>query len=297
MPVFNSESSLDRLQEELAETFEDLKKSWEVVYVFDGGAEATWKKLLELKRKDPERVTVVRLARNFGQHAATLCGLGMVAGDFVVTIDDDMQTSPKAIGSLLKRQEETGADLVYGLYRKKRHSWFRNLGSKLFKRVFRYLVNGFEDGSSFRLMRRELVEEVSRFSYHHVFLDQILSWYTQDVAYETVEHFHRPEGKSGYSTLKLIRMAFSIFFSYTDLPLKLMTWTGLFASILSLVLGSFFVGQRLLVGAQIGFTALISAIFFTGSVILLCLGILGEYLSRIYQARLDRPPYSIKIVI
>lgn len=297
VPVYNSESTLDELQERLAATFAELQRAWEVIYVFDGGSEGTWKKLLELKRADKEHVTAVRLARNFGQHAATLCGLGLAAGTFVVTIDDDLQTPPEAIAALLEKQAESGADLVYGLYPKKKHSWFRNLGSKVFKKVFRYLVNGFEDGSSFRLIHRNLVEEVSRFDYHHVFLDQILSWYTQDVAYQNVDHFKRKEGKSGYSTMKLIRMAMRIFFSYTDLPLKLMTWAGLFSSILSLVLGAFFVGQRLIVGAQVGFTALISAIFFTGSVILLCLGILGEYLARIYQARLNRPPYTIKVVI
>ena len=297
IPVYNSEATLEEMQSRLTAAMEVLERPWEVIYVFDGGSEGTWKKLLALKQKQPELVTAVRLARNFGQHAATLCGLGMATGEFVVTIDDDLQTPPEAIGALLERQKETGADLVYGLYPKKKHSWFRNLGSKLFKKVFRYLVNGFKDGSSFRLIHRNLVEEVARFDHHHVFLDQILSWYTQDVAYQNVDHFARKEGKSGYTTLKLIRLAFSIFFSYTDLPLKLMTWTGLFASILSLVLGAFFIGQRLLLGAQVGFTALISAIFFTGSIILLSLGILGEYLARIYQSRLNRPPYTVKVVI
>ncbi len=297
VPVYNSSATLEELYSRLVETMERLDRKFELIFIFDGGREEAWKLLLALKRQDAERVLAVRLARNYGQHAATLCGLSFAQGQHMITIDDDLQTPPEAIEALLERQEETGADLVYGLYRKQQHGWFRNLGSKVFKRVFRYLVNGIQDGSSFRLISRRLADEIVGFDHHHIFLDQILSWYTQDVAFTAVDHFRRKEGKSGYSTLKLFRMAFSFFITYTDLPLKIMTWVGFFSSVLSLVLGTFFIVQRLLVGAQVGFTALISAIFFTGSVILLCLGILGEYLSRIYQSRLKRPPYTIKVVL
>lgn len=297
VPVYNSTETLRELYERLSGTLDRIGKSFEVVFVFDGGVEKAWKELIALKREAPEKVVAVRLARNYGQHAATLCGISFAQGQAIVTIDDDLQTPPEAVEALLKRQEETQADLVYGLYHRKKHGWFRNLGSRLFKRMFRYLVNGIEDGSSFRLISRRLADEIVSFDHHHIFLDQILSWYTQDVAYTYVDHYRRKEGKSGYSTLKLFRLAFNFFITYTDLPLKIMTWVGFFSSVLSLVLGTAFIVQRLLIGAQVGFTALISAIFFTGSVILLCLGILGEYLARIYQSRLKRPPYTIKVVL
>lgn len=297
VPVFNSAATLPELHERLSSTFTQLGKRWEVIYVFDGGAEDSWTALKQLKRSDPDHVTAIRLARNFGQHNATLCGIGFAAGDWIVTLDDDLQIPPEEIKSLLDSQAETGSDLTYGIFRKKKHSWFRNLGSKLFKKAFRYLVNGVPDGSSFRLMSRSLADQISQFNYHHVFLDQLLSWYTMDIGFQEVIHESRKEGKSGYTSLKLIRMALDIFISYTDLPLRLMTWAGIISSILSLVLGTFFIIQRLAVGSQVGFTALISSIFFTGGIILMCLGILGEYISRIYQSRIQRPAFAIKAIL
>ena len=236
----------------------------------------------------------MKLGRNFGQHNATLCGIRHASGNLIITLDDDLQTPPSEISKLIALHEATDCELAYGIYPQKKHSWFRNLGSKLLKRLFRYLVNGIRDGSSFRLLTRDLANKLDAHNQHFVFIDQMLSWHTDDVEFADVEHREREEGKSGYSTRKLFRLALNIIFSYTDLPLRAMTWIGFITSILSFCIGGYFIYQKVAVGAALGFTALIVSIFFSTSIIVFSLGILGEYIGRIYASRGDRPNYSIK---
>ena len=297
VPVFNSANTLEPLFERIEGSLTAAGKTFEVIFVFDGGAETAWKALIKLKKAHPDHITAIRLARNFGQHNATLCGLSFAKAPLIVTIDDDLQTPPEAIMDLVERQKESGADVVYGVYPKQKHGLFRNLASKAFKKIYSYLSKGLEGGSSFRLIKRTLAEDIQRINHTHIFIDQLLSWYTDDFAFVEVTHYKREDGKSGYTTWKLFKMAFNVFLSYTDLPLRLVTLTGVFSSLLSIILGTAFIIQRLSVGAQIGFTALISAIFFTSGVILLSLGILGEYISRIYQSRLEKPAYTIKAIL
>ncbi|MEM7038684.1 MAG: glycosyltransferase family 2 protein [Bacteroidota bacterium] len=294
VPVYNSASSLEALFERTKATMEEIGKSWEMVMVYDGGDLECWEIMKGLKTAHPNHLTAIRLARNFGQHGATLCGINHSRGAFVVTIDDDLQTPPEEIPKLLARQEETDTDVVFGVYPNKQHGLLRNLGSRFLKAVFRYLVNGIRDGSSFRLITRPIADKIAKHRQHFVFLDQVIAWYTLDIAYVDVTHQKRADGKSGYSGWKLMRLAFNILISYTDLPLKIMTWTGLTASVLSLAIGTFFIVQKAVNGSAVGFTALIVAIFFSASIILLSLGILGEYIGRIYSARTEKPNYSIK---
>lgn len=297
VPVFNSAGTLEELYRRIATTLEEAGKEYEVIFVFDGGAEGAWQALIGLKKEYPDRITAVRLGRNYGQHNATLCGISFAQADRIITIDDDLQTPPEAMVDLLAKQDETKADVVYGIYPKQRHGLFRNLASKLFKKIFRYLAKGVKNGSSFRLITRRIADDILRINHTHVFIDQLLSWYTRDFAFQEVTHYPRKDGKSGYSAGKLFKLAFNVFITYTDLPLRMVTWTGTIASILSLVLGTFFIVQRVLIGSQVGFTALITAIFFTSGLILLSLGILGEYISRIYQSRLEKPAYTIKVIL
>lgn len=294
VPVFNSAATLERLFDQLQSAMKEAGKSYELVLVDDGSTDESWKQIRQLKELHPDHIAGIKLGRNFGQHNATLCGIRHARGHLIVTLDDDLQTPPSEIGKLIAVHETTDCELVYGIYPRKKHSWFRNLGSKLLKRLFRYLVNGIRDGSSFRLLTRDLADKLDGHNEHFVFIDQILSWHTDDVEFAEVEHREREEGKSGYSTGKLFRLALNIVFSYTDLPLRAMTWFGFITSILSFCIGGYFIFQKVSVGAAVGFTALIVSIFFSTSIIVFSLGILGEYIGRIYASRGDRPNYSIK---
>jgi undecaprenyl-phosphate 4-deoxy-4-formamido-L-arabinose transferase len=294
VPVFNSETTLERLYEEVSEAMEAAGLTYELVLVDDGSTDQSWTRITELKARHGDQVTGLRLGRNFGQHNATLAGIHAAAGRLIITLDDDLQTPPSEISKLLELHRTTDCMLAYGIYPSKKHTWFRNLGSSLLKRLFRHLVNGVRDGSSFRLITRNLADKLQGTNQPFVFIDQVLSWHTGDVEFVDVDHRERTEGKSGYSTRKLFRLALNIIFSYTDLPLRLMTWFGFITSLVSFVIGGYFIYQKLVYGAAIGFTALIVSIFFSTSLIVFFLGILGEYIGRIYASRGDRPNYSIK---
>jgi polyisoprenyl-phosphate glycosyltransferase len=294
VPVFNSVASLMPLYERLAAVFAATHKTYEVIFVHDGGSKESWEMIIAIKAAHPLHVVGIKLGRNYGQHNATLCGIDHSQGELILTIDDDLQNPPEEIPKLLAAMEDPDIDMAYGIAIDKRHAAWRNWGSAAFKKVFRYLARGLKDGSSYRLMRRSLAEKIGRHREQFVFLDQMVAWYTVAVAYVPVKHAPREDGYSGYSGLKLFEIAIKTIILYTDLPLRLMIWSGLISSILSLVIGAVYVILKLVNGAAVGFTALITAVTFSASVILLSLGILGEYIGRIYAARTERPVYAVR---
>ncbi len=297
VPVYNAEKTIREVAERIVSVMTNNSLAYELILVDDGSKDKSWEKILDLKKKYPDRITGIQLSRNFGQHNATLCGIQFSNNKLIITIDDDLQSLPEEIPVLLDLQRETGADVVYGIWVKKKHSLFRNIGSKVLKNVSRYLVNGVKDGSSFRLISRGTADQLRNYNHDFVFIDQILSWHTADFAYAKVSHNTRQKGRSGYSPLKLIRMALNIMITYTDIPLKMVTWMGFMLSIITLFSGAYFIIKKMIIGAPFGFTALIVSVFFTSSVILLSLGILGNYIGKIYRSRNPKPNYSIKIKI
>lgn len=294
VPVYQSVSTLAPLHARVAAVCRELGKSMELIFVHDGGHVESWEAIVQVQRDDPERVRGLRLSRNFGQHNATLCGIDHAQGTLVLTLDDDLQHPPEEIPKLLAALENPEVDVAYGLPLQRQHSLWRRLGSRAFKGVFRYLARGLKDGSSFRLMRRSVAAQLGRHREQIVFLDQIIAWYTLHIAYVGVRHDARADGKSGYSGWKLFELAAKMIILYTDLPLRAMIWSGLVASILSLVVGGTYIVLKLIQDAAVGFTALITAITFSASIILLSLGVLGEYIGRIYAARTERPVYVVR---
>jgi len=298
VPVYNSEKTLTRLFERIKTTFETRKLTFEVIFVEDCGTDNSWKVLKALKKAYPnENITIVKLSKNFGQHNALLCGFQLAEGDFVVTIDDDLQIPPEEILKLADRQADTDADMVYGIYEKKKHSFVRNLGSKFVKNLFEYGSTAHKDGSSFRLMTSHLVKKISRHTQHFIFIDNIVSWHTNDIELVTVKHEARSEGDSGYSVFKLVMMTFSLIINYTVIPLRFMTYGGLSASLLSFFIGMYFLYQKIYYDLVLGFASVIVSIFFGTSLILFCLGIIGEYIRRIYVEQSQMPQYSIKQIV
>lgn len=295
VPVYNSAEILSELVERLKGTMKEAGVTYELVLVDDNSPDESWKQLLLLKKEHPAEVSIIKLAKNSGQNAATLCGIRYAKGDNIITIDDDLQTPPEEILKLMEHFQESEADVVFGYYMDKKHSWFRNLGSKMIRLFYELLVRDSVIGSSFRLMSKRLVDEIRNHQKSHFFLDQIIPWYTPDIEFVEVDHRERSSGKSGYSTWKLIKLAWSLVINHTDVPLRFMIFVGFFTSFMSVVAIAFFVIQKYVVGSPEGFPALIVSIFFATGGIMFCLGIIGEYLSRLYSARSDKPMYSVKV--
>jgi undecaprenyl-phosphate 4-deoxy-4-formamido-L-arabinose transferase len=282
VPVYNGADTLNELFERTKQTMASIDASFRMVFVDDCSKDGSWDNIKILKKRYPTQVTAIKLARNSGQHNATLCGLHHCNADFVVTIDDDLQIPPEEIPKLIARQKETEADLVYGVFDAKKHAPIRNAGSWFVNKFFYYFANTSGNGSSFRLVSSNLAERLRNVNQKYLLLDEVLSWYTSGVSNVNVEHLQRAKGRSGYSALKLMLLTFNYIINYTVLPLRLMTYLGIFGSIICLILSVIYVYQKLSYDVELGFTSLIVAIFFSTSLILFCLGIIGEYISRLY---------------
>jgi undecaprenyl-phosphate 4-deoxy-4-formamido-L-arabinose transferase len=296
VPVFNSEASLPELHSRLSEVMQATGQEYELIFVDDGSRDQSWETLRSIKAADPVHVTAIRLAKNFGQHSATFCGFNFAKGEWVITIDDDLQIPPEEIPKLIRKMEETDAELVYGIYERKKHSLVRNLGSAYFKKMSS-LMGRSGDGSSFRLISGNIIRSILIHYQNFVFIDEILHWYTDFIAMEKVEHQPRKYKRSGYSTRKIWGMLANIMIYYTTVPLKLMVYGGVISSAFFFVLSLIFAVKKVFYDVPLGYTSLIVAILFSTSLILLSLGILGEYLSRIYMVQNKKPLYSVKKVL
>ena len=294
VPVYNGANTVQALHQKTADFFVLQKLSFEIIFVDDASKDNSWQVLKALKKQSPQNISIYRLAKNAGQQKATLCGINQTNGNYIITIDDDLQTDPFEIKKLIAHQQETNADLVYGTYAEKKHSWFRNVGSKIVNWLFHKFSSTYTSGSSFRLIKKEVSDNLKNIYQKNLLLDEILCWYTDNISHTTVEHHESLKGKSEYSTIKLMLMTMNYIISYTIIPLRLMTYMGLFFSIVTFFFGLYFIYQKLFSYAELGFTSLIVAISFSTSLILFALGIIGEYITRLYSKDASKPIYVIK---
>jgi len=297
VPVYNSEQTLTGLYERTAAVFAQSGKSFEIIFVDDFSQDKSWEILIQLKKLHPDTITAIKLAKNFGQHNAVFCGLEHAQGELIITIDDDLQIPPEEINKLIKVYYEKDADLVYGYFGKKKHSLVRNLGSYFIKKSSRILLQSPGEGSSFRLITAGLAANILKHQQHFMYIDELLLWYTSNIAFTEVKHEKRSVHRSGYSTWKLFKLSANIVIYYTAVPLRIMTYGGFILSVLSFISGIRFIINKITHDVPLGYTSLIVAILFSTSIIMLCLGLIGEYLTRIYQVQNKKPPYSIKKIL
>lgn len=294
VPVYNSAGSLPLLVQEIENAMEG--ESCQLVFIDDYSSDNSWGILKELKEASKHHVVLVSLASNFGQHAALFCGLQYAEGEYVVTLDDDLQHHPMEIHKLIKSMKADKADLVYGIYIEKKHGVVRNTGSRLFAAVVNKFASTPLQGSSFKMIHADLVAKVLFHQHYNFYLDEVLAWYSKKTSFTIVEHAERTLGSSGYSPFSLIKMSVRILLNYTALPLKFITSLGMLSSLISFGFGIFYIYEKFNNEAQTGFTAIIVSIFFSTGLILFSLGIMGEYISRIFLILTGKPPFKIKNV-
>lgn len=294
VPVYNSASTLPKLLEacEHSLSLDDTQ----IIFINDFSSDNSWEVLLQLKKQSQIDLILVSLASNFGQHAALFCGLQYAEGEYIVTLDDDLQHHPREIEKLAEAIESENADLVYGIYAQKEHGALRNMGSVVFAAIVNKFASTPLQGSSFKLMRKSLVEKVLHHPHYNFYLDEVIAWYSKKTSFTQVEHGKRLHGSSGYSPVSLIKMSIGILLNYTALPLKFITGLGILSSLISFGVGIFYMYEKLNNDAQVGFTAIIVSIFFSTGLILFSLGIIGEYISRIFLIQTGKPPFKIKEV-
>ena len=297
VPVLNGERTLRDLFVRTRAVVSEMRLDFEILFVDDGSVDDSWRIIRELKADCGECVRGIKLAKNSGQQAATICGLQRARGDWVLTLDDDLQSPPEEIPKLWTVAQQQGCDVVYGVCPVPRHYLLRNLCSRIFRMLVRGVAPRVPAGSSFRLIRAGLIELLdSRFA-TWAFVDPALTGLTSDIAAVTVRHEERRGGKSGYSIGKLIQLAVTVLVIHSTLPLQLMIWCGLLSALGSFCLGIYYLVLRLTSNVAVGFSALIVTMTFAFGVILLSLGILGIYVSRIYVMGTGQPGFRVRAEI
>lgn len=296
IPVFNSESTLAELCSEIEKAMASF--SYELILVDDGSKDDSWAQIVQLKSVYKEKITGIRLARNFGQHNALFCGFSYAKGNAVITMDDDLQHPPSELPKLIGKFQSADADVVYGIYSSKQHSSLRNAGSELAQKSSKMVIGNYGQGSSFRIIHKSLISKILiHKNQAHIYIDELLHWYTSQFDQVEVEHHPRKSGKSGYTFFRLLFIYFDTVINYTAVPLKMMTWIGLLSSLITFGMGAIFIYRKLFHEIKPGFTAQIVAILFSTSLLMFCMGIIGQYLYKIYHLQSGRPSWSVNQVI
>lgn len=295
VPVFNSADSLVALSERLNVILPSLAPEYEVILVNDGSRDNSWEVITALK-DTYDWILGINLMRNYGQHNALLCGIRAANYETIVTIDDDLQNPPEEIHKLLAKLDE-GYDVVYGTPLKEQHDLWRSLASQVTKLALQSTM-GIETArqvSAFRAFRTYLRNAFQYYQSPFVSIDVLLTWATNSFTLIPVQHEERKYGVSNYTFRKLVVHALNMITGFSVLPLRLASLIGFgFALFGGLVL-LYVVGRYLIQGGVVpGFAFLASTIAIFSGVQLFALGIIGEYLARMYYRSMDRPSYFIK---
>jgi glycosyltransferase involved in cell wall biosynthesis len=298
VPAFRSASSLPLLAERLAEVLEPAAISYELVLVDDGSEDGTWEAIEGLAHERDE-VRGLRLARNYGQQSALLAGIRSARRERIVTLDDDLQYRPESIPPLLEALDG-GADLVYGVAEERRHRWSREATTSLAKGLMRVATGDpmVTRISALRAFRTQLRDGFAAFDGPYVSIDALLLWSTRRIAEVTVPHDSRRDGRSGYSPRSLARHALTVVVGFSSRPLRLASALGFLCTVLGALLLAYVILRYAFSGSHVpGFAFLASAISIFSGVQLFALGVIGEYLARMYPRVMGHPAYAIAAAV
>ncbi len=297
IPVYNSETTLTALLDEILGLKSILEYELGVILVNDGSTDSSLAICNSYCTKF-KSIQVINLSKNFGQHSAIFAGLSNSKADFVLTMDDDGQHLPSSIETLLHQMRD-GIDVVYGIAEIEEHSLLRNLASIILKQnLFRLLgIKNARYTSAFRLIRREIFRSVNFETLSSGFLEVVIGWNTSNIAWVKVPMSKRLSGKSNYSARKLFSMAINMVTSYSTLPLRLATFIGFTGFVISLGVSSFYLYKAINDEINVaGFASIMIITGLLGSVQLITLGILGEYIGKIHEKNIGKPNFVVRSI-
>ncbi|MDG2045648.1 MAG: glycosyltransferase family 2 protein [Halioglobus sp.] len=296
IPVYHSAAIFPTLYERLVTTLEGFSDSFEIIAVVDGCTDNSADVIANVNKSDA-RVKLIEFSRNFGNQMAITAGLQYAKGDTVIVIDDDLEDPPEVIPGLVKKSQE-GFDVVYAV-RKKRHiSWLQHRIFKAYYTIFSKLSNYHvpEDVGDFCLMRRPVVDALNAMPESHRYVRGLRSWAGFRQTGFEFDRQARHSGRSGFSLAGYSRFAFDAIFSFSHTPLFVSTYLGFAIALISFLLGIGFVVAKLLglLPDVPGWASLVVIVLFSSGIQLLSIGVLGQYIGRIYDEVKKRPPYIVK---
>lgn len=298
IPVYNEEKVLEKLFERLVPVMDGMNRDYEIVLVDDGSRDRSLEILIG---HAGDKIKVVELTRNYGQHAAVFAGFENSDGEIVVTMDADLQNPPEEIPRLVETMERGNYEVVGTVRRCRKDSLFRKIPSRVInaitKRITGVQLNDW--GCMLRAYRRHVVDHMVNSREHSTFIPALATTYAKDITEIDVAHEERFAGESKYSLSKLITLHFDLITSFSDFPLKMIFYAGLFLAVLGVAFGIVLAVARLYYGALWageGVFTLFAVLFFFVGAQFLAFGVMGEYIGRIYSEVKKRPSYTVRRV-
>lgn len=298
VPVFNSALCLEELAQRTSAVMHQMGKAFELILVDDGSKDASWETIKTLKARHPF-IVGIKLARNYGQQNATLCGIEHAQGDWVVTMDDDLEYPPEAISNLFAKQQEGDYDVVYGAYRKKKRSWLRGCLT-WYHKFTTHLFNkkGNFKESSFRLLKSAIAKSILPHQQLFSIIDEFLTWHTDKIEHVLVDCEKSKRMKSGYSLLDLFIISKSLILINSKTQLKFILGIGFWMMVVNFILGIIIIYRKLILSIHVqGYASLIVAILFSSGVIVFSVGVIAENLSRLIKMNYQQPAYEEREVV
>lgn len=296
IPCYRSAESVgDVIERVIATVQKDGRYDYEIICVNDYSPDNTLDVLKTIAASN-SKIKVLALTRNFGQHSALMAGYNHVTGDIVVCLDDDGQNPPEEMFKLIDKLDE-GYDLVSARYPKKKHNLIRRLGSKVSFAMSRYLVGMPKDIdlNSYCVFRRFVADEVVKYRNAYPFVHGLMLRITRNIANVDIQHHDREIGSSGYNLGKLIGLWMNGFTAFSEKPLRLASLCGVLCAAAGFIYGFVIIVQRLLNPNMVaGYSSLMAAVLFLSGIIMLFLGLLGEYIGRIYICLNNAPQFAIR---
>jgi len=294
VPVYNGAGTVGTLVEALESL--DVPGGIEIVLVVDGSPDNSLEVCRGLLAKAAVPITLVNLARNFGEHNAVMAGLHHARGAHVINMDDDLQNPPSELLKILEHAQRTGADVVYTYYAAKEHDSWRNWGSRFTNWVADFLLDKPRGLylSSFRCMSAFLVEQVLKYDGPFAYIDGLILQATQSIERIQVVHLPRAEGRSNYTLRRLIRLWLNMFLNFSVMPLRIATLAGAGFSVLGGLVAIAVVVEALFFDTPRGWASVMAAVLLLSGVQLFILGIVGEYLGRLFLTANRKPQFIIR---
>ena len=299
VPVYNEEQGLQALFDRLYPALDKLGVSYEIVFINDGSRDRSAAILREQFQKRPDVTRVVLFNGNFGQHMAIMAGFENCRGKRVVTLDADLQNPPEEIGKMLAKMDE-GHDYIGSIRKQRNDSWWRHVASRAMNHLRERIthIKMTDQGCMLRAYSRDIIAAINSCKEVNTFIPALAYTFAQHPAEVVVEHEERAEGESKYSLYSLIRLNFDLMTGFSVVPLQIFSLVGIAVSILSALFVVYLLVRRLIVGPEAeGLFTLFAIAFFLIGITLFGIGLLGEYIGRVYQQVRHRPRYLVQAVL
>jgi glycosyltransferase involved in cell wall biosynthesis len=293
IPVYNSSEFIEETVKVIFRDFTGY--DFEIILVNDGSPDNSWSVIKQIASTH-ENITSINLSQNYGQHSAVLCGINNAKGDYLVTLDDDLQNPPKEIHKLITKIQE-GYDIVFAVFEQKKHASYRRLGSKLIGYFNAKIFNKPKDITltNFRIFTKEIANQLSEYKTLYPYIPGLLLLQSRSIANVKTEHHSRKDGKSNYSLVKILKLVSRLLINYSSYPLKILTAIGTLITVISFLFGFITLVNAVLYGNSTpGWASIMIMMSFLNGILILMVGMIGIYVSRTLNQISYNKPYVIK---